>query len=127
MPRSTLARHTGAAVFHHVATLIASRSASACHQLVVVLEAVHRRAQLKPVGRIAERVERDLVAAVEQPVEVLEHVAVPSADPGVLSHVDDTQLAVGNVHLARIEEVAPARPKHALGGALALTHAPCRA
>ena len=50
MPRSTLARHTGAAVFHQVATLIASTRRERLDQLVVVLEAVHRRAQLEPVG-----------------------------------------------------------------------------
>ena len=35
-------------------------------EFLVVLEAVHRRAQVEPVGGIAERVQRDLVPAVEQ-------------------------------------------------------------
>ena len=66
IPCRTLACHTGAAVFHQVATLIASTSASAFDELVVVLEAAHGRAQVKPVRRVAEREQRDLVPAVEQ-------------------------------------------------------------
>ena len=43
MPCSTLACHTGAAVFHQVATLIASSSGERLDQFVVELEAAHGR------------------------------------------------------------------------------------
>ena len=111
MPCSTLARHTGAAVFHQVATLIASSLGERLDELVVVLEAVHRHSQLEPVGRLAERVEGDLVAAVEQPVEVLEDVAVAAADAGVLGHVGDAQPAVGGAHVAARRRSRPTAPR----------------
>ena len=79
-----------------------------------------RDVQVEPVGLAGEAVERDLVPARGEPVEVLEDVAVAAADAGVLGHVDDAQAAVGGAHLARVEELAPARPEVALGLALAL-------
>ena len=93
-------------MFHHVATLIASRSGERLDQVVVELEAVHRYTQLEPVGRLAERVQRGVVAAVGEPVEVLEDVPVPAADAGVLGHVGDAQPARVGEHVARVEEVA---------------------
>ena len=76
--------------------------------------------QLEPVGRLAERPQLDLVAALAQPVEVLEDVAVAAADAGVLGHVDDAQRAVGVADVAGVEELAPALPEHPLRLALAL-------
>ena len=115
MPRSTLARHTGAAVIHQVATLIASSLGERLDELLVVLEAVHGRAQREPVGRLAERVQRDLVAAVEQPVEVLEDVAVPAADAGVLGHVGDPQPAFGRPHVRARRRSRASAPRTAAG------------
>ena len=89
MPCLTLACHTGAEVFHQVATLIASSGVELVDELLVVLEAAHRGSQLEPVRRSLEAPQLHLVAAVEQAVEVLEDVAVPAADAGALGHVDD--------------------------------------
>jgi hypothetical protein len=50
---------------------------------------VHGNVEGKPLGRIAERVQRHLVAARCQAVEVLEDVAVPAAHARVLGDVDD--------------------------------------
>ncbi len=102
---------------------------------VVVLEAAHRHVQLEPLRRLAERVERDVVPARGEPVEVLEDVAVSAADARVLGHVDDPQRLsrggagarelrapprVADARLARVEEVAPALPEALLRLALAL-------
>ena len=114
-PRAMLARHTGAAVIHHVATLIASSRRERLGELVVVGEAVHGRAQLEPLGRLAERVQRDVVTARGEPVEVLEDVAVPAADAGVLGHVDDPQPPVGRAHLATRRRSPTSAPRTAAG------------
>ena len=90
-------------------------------QLAVVLEGADRDVQVEPVGLAGEAVERHLVPARGEPVEVLEDVAVAAADAGVLGHIDDTQAPVGGAHRPRVEELAPARPEVALGLALALT------
>jgi hypothetical protein len=115
MPCSVLASHTGAAVFHQVATLIASSGASASTSSLVVVERVHRDAQVEPVGLAGEAVERDLVPARGEPVEVLEDVAVAAADAGVLGHVDDAQAALGVAHRAGVEELRPSAPRSGAG------------
>ena len=89
-------------------------------EFVVKLEAVHGRAQVEPVGGLAERVQRHLVPAVEQAVEVLEDVAVPAAHAGALGHVYDAQRPGLGAHRARVEELPPALPEQPLGGELAL-------
>ena len=111
---STDASQTGLAVFHHVATLIASSSRERLDELVVVLERARRHLEREPVGRVAEREQLRVVAAGGEPVEVLEDVAVAAADAGVLGHVDDPQPALRRPHRALVEERAPLLPEVAL-------------
>jgi hypothetical protein len=77
IPRSTLAAQTGGRVppRRDLDRVLAGQRR---RQLVVVLERVDRRPQVKPVGLFAER---DVVAALAQAVEVLEDVAVTAVEP----------------------------------------------
>ena len=61
-----------------------------------------------------------LVAALPEPVQVLEDDPVTAADAGVLRHVDHPQRAAVGAHLAVVEPVAPALPEVALRVELAL-------
>ena len=60
------------------------------------------------------------MAAVEQPVEMLEDVAVAAADARALCHVHDPQLPLLRAHVTCVEELPPALPEDALRVALAL-------
>ncbi len=95
MPRATLARQHRQRGHPPGRDLDRVQRGERGDERVVVGEGVHRRAQLEPLGALAERVQRHVVAAVGQAVEVLEDVAVPAADAGVLGHVDDPQPPLG--------------------------------
>ncbi len=69
-------------------------------ELVVAGKAVHGHAQREPVGRIVERVQRHLVAARGQAVEVLEDVAVSAADARPLGRVGDPQAPIARTRRA---------------------------
>ncbi len=99
------------AVFHQVATLIASQRRERRRELVVVGEGAHRAAQLEPVGRVLERPQRDVVAAVGQAVEVLEDDAMTAADDRALGDVDDAQPAVLGEHRRARRRTPPSAPR----------------
>ncbi len=64
------------------------------------------------------------MAAVEQTVEVLEHVTMATADARVLGDVHHPQTAPGRADVARVEEVSPALPEQALRALLAFAELP---
>ncbi len=114
IPRSTLACQTGSGRVPPRGDLDGVEGRERVNQFVVVLEAVHGHMQVEPVRSLAERVQRHLVAALGQAIEVLEDIAVTAPDTGVLGHVGHAQPPVLGANVARVEELAPALPEQPL-------------
>ncbi len=83
---------------------------------------MQRSPELEPVRLVPQAVQRDVVAAVLQAVEVFEHVAVATPDAGALGHVDHAQPARVGADRPRVQELAPLGPEVALRGTLAFVH-----
>ena len=110
MPRRTRRATPARAVFHHVATLIASTAVERRHELRRSPRscAPARRGRTSPAAGRASTA-RTSWPRSREPLQVLEDDAVAAADAGVLGHVDDPQPAVLGARTARSSNHAPQR------------------